>query len=77
MVFYVYAAQCMSTFAIVKNLTNTWKWANSDDNLYDFTCLYWIDISISNRFVNGIYLMEYIILSILFDVYYYMFSIIY
>ena len=39
---------------------------NCDDNLYDFTCLYWIDISISNRFVNGIYLMEYIILSILF-----------
>ena len=27
MVFYVYAAQCMSTFAIVKKETNTWKWA--------------------------------------------------
>ena len=27
MVFYVYAAQCMSTFAIVKRETNTWKWA--------------------------------------------------
>ena len=26
MVFYVYAAQCMSTFAIVKRETNTWKW---------------------------------------------------
>ena len=26
MVFYVYAAQCMSTFAIVRRETNTWKW---------------------------------------------------
>ena len=26
MIFYVYAAQCMSTFAIVKRETNTWKW---------------------------------------------------
>ena len=26
MVFYVYAAQCMSTFAIIKRETNTWKW---------------------------------------------------
>ena len=26
MVFYVYAAQCMATFAIVKNETNSWKW---------------------------------------------------
>ena len=26
MVFYVYAAQCMATFAIVKTETNTWKW---------------------------------------------------
>ncbi len=26
MVFYVYAAQCMATFAIVKRETNTWKW---------------------------------------------------
>ena len=26
MVFYVYAAQCMATFAIVRNETNTWKW---------------------------------------------------
>ena len=26
MVFYVYAAQCMSTFAIVKRETNSWKW---------------------------------------------------
>ena len=25
-VFYVYAAQCMSIFAIVKNETNSWKW---------------------------------------------------
>ena len=26
LVFYVYAAQCMATFAIVRNETNTWKW---------------------------------------------------
>jgi len=26
MVFYVYAAQCMATFAIVKTETNSWKW---------------------------------------------------
>ena len=26
MVFYVYAAQCMATFAIVKRETNSWKW---------------------------------------------------
>jgi len=26
MVFYVYAAQCMATFAIVKSETNSWKW---------------------------------------------------
>ncbi len=26
MVFYVYAAQCMATFAVVKRETNTWKW---------------------------------------------------
>ena len=26
MVFYVYAAQCVATFAIVKTETNTWKW---------------------------------------------------
>ena len=26
MVFFVYAAQCMATFAIVRNETNTWKW---------------------------------------------------
>jgi ferrous iron transport protein B len=26
MVFYVYAAQCMATFAIGKNETNSWKW---------------------------------------------------
>ena len=26
MVFYVYAAQCMATFAIVKKETNSWKW---------------------------------------------------
>ncbi|MEE2858531.1 MAG: ferrous iron transport protein B [Candidatus Neomarinimicrobiota bacterium] len=26
MVFYVYSAQCMATFAIVKTETNTWKW---------------------------------------------------
>ena len=26
MVFYVYAAQCMVTFAVVKTETNTWKW---------------------------------------------------
>ena len=26
MVFYVYAAQCMATFAIIRNETNTWKW---------------------------------------------------
>ena len=26
MVFYVYAAQCMATFAIVKTETNGWKW---------------------------------------------------
>ena len=26
MVFYVYAAQSMATFAIVRNETNTWKW---------------------------------------------------
>ena len=26
MVFFVYAAQCMATFAIVKNETNSWKW---------------------------------------------------
>ncbi len=27
MVFYVYAAQCMATFAVVKNETNSWKWS--------------------------------------------------
>ena len=26
MVFYVYAAQCMATFAIVRHETNSWKW---------------------------------------------------
>ena len=26
MIFYVYAAQCMVTFAVVKTETNTWKW---------------------------------------------------
>ena len=26
MVFYVYAAQCMATFAIIRRETNTWKW---------------------------------------------------
>ena len=26
MVFYVYAAQCMATFAIIRNETNSWKW---------------------------------------------------
>ena len=26
MVFFVYAAQCMATFAIVKQETNSWKW---------------------------------------------------
>ena len=26
MVLYVYAAQCMATFAIIKNETNSWKW---------------------------------------------------
>ncbi len=26
MVFYVYAAQCMATFAVVRTETNTWKW---------------------------------------------------
>jgi len=26
MVFYVFAAQCMATFAVVKTETNTWKW---------------------------------------------------
>jgi ferrous iron transport protein B len=26
MVFFVFAAQCMATFAIVKNETNSWKW---------------------------------------------------
>ena len=26
MVFFVYAAQCMATFAIVRNETNSWKW---------------------------------------------------
>ena len=26
MIFYVYAAQCMATFAVVKTETNTWKW---------------------------------------------------
>ena len=26
MIFYVYAAQCLSTFAIVKRETNSWKW---------------------------------------------------
>ena len=26
MVFYVYAMQCMSTFAVVKRETNSWKW---------------------------------------------------
>ena len=24
--FYVYAAQCMATFAIIRRETNTWKW---------------------------------------------------
>ena len=26
MVFFVYAAQCMATFAIVRHETNSWKW---------------------------------------------------
>jgi ferrous iron transport protein B len=26
MVFFVYAAQCVATFAIVRTETNTWKW---------------------------------------------------
>jgi ferrous iron transport protein B len=26
MVFYVYAAQCMATFAIIRRETNSWKW---------------------------------------------------
>ena len=26
MIFYVYAAQCMATFAIVRRETNSWKW---------------------------------------------------
>jgi len=26
MIFYVYAAQCMATFAVVRTETNTWKW---------------------------------------------------
>ena len=26
MIFYVYAAQCMATFAVVKTETNSWKW---------------------------------------------------
>ena len=26
MIFYVYAAQCMATFAVVRRETNTWKW---------------------------------------------------
>ena len=26
MVFYVYAAQCMATFAVVRRETNSWKW---------------------------------------------------
>ena len=26
MVFYVYAAQCMVTFAVIKTETNGWKW---------------------------------------------------
>ena len=26
MVFYVYAAQCLATFAIVRTETNSWKW---------------------------------------------------
>ena len=26
MVFFVFAAQCMATFAIVRNETNSWKW---------------------------------------------------
>ncbi|GIS72873.1 MAG: hypothetical protein CM1200mP10_24500 [Candidatus Neomarinimicrobiota bacterium] len=26
MVFYVFAAQCMATFAIVRQETNSWKW---------------------------------------------------
>ena len=26
MVFYVYAAQCVATFAVVRTETNTWKW---------------------------------------------------
>ena len=29
MVFFVYAAQCMATFAIVKSETNSWKWPAS------------------------------------------------
>jgi len=26
MVFFVFAAQCMATFAIIRNETNSWKW---------------------------------------------------
>ena len=26
MIFYVFAAQCVATFAVVKTETNTWKW---------------------------------------------------
>ena len=35
MVFYVFAMQCMSTLAVVKRETRTWKWPDCSVYLYD------------------------------------------
>ena len=39
---------------------------NGNDNLHDITSLCWSNARISNRFTNGLFLMEYILLVILF-----------
>ncbi len=40
LLFYAFAMQCMSTLAIVKRETNSWKWPNYQLSNYEWFCVY-------------------------------------
>ena len=41
LIFYVLAMQCMSTLAIVKRETHSWKWPLINAHVYDWPGLYY------------------------------------
>ena len=47
LLFYAFAMQCMSTLAIVKRETNTWKWPMVQFGIYDINCVYFCFSSFS------------------------------